>query len=153
MITSPPTRQNWKKNRCPHLWRCFFIVGFTWTNFDQHFAFVHLSIKEGNLFVCHVEISQSWCFPSHSRYNSKAFDEYKRTMGALKWFCNMQSYMLQKLLNIEQFCHWKFNKMKTKNFSAISVCSWHYLKMINDYDLWGDFLFLKPKLQEILNFG
>jgi hypothetical protein len=56
------------------------------------------------------------------------------TSAPWRWFCNMQTYMLQKLLNIEQFCHWKFNKMKTKFFSGISVCSWHYWKMINDYD-------------------
>jgi hypothetical protein len=72
MKTSPPTRQFFLKKTLVHTFEdVFLLVGFTWTNFDEHFAFVHLSIKEGNLFVCHVEISQSWCFPLHSRYHSK----------------------------------------------------------------------------------
>ncbi len=41
--------------------------------------------------------------------------------------------------------------MKTKIFSGISMCSWHYWKMINDYDFMEViFQYFGPKLQEIL---
>jgi hypothetical protein len=38
--------------------------------------------------------------------------------------------MVQELLNIEQFCHWKFNKVKTKNFEKIGASSWHCWKIL-----------------------
>jgi len=42
----------------------------------------------------------------------------------------MLKIMVQELLNIEQFCHWKFNKIKTKNFGEIGASSWHCWKIL-----------------------
>ncbi len=42
--------------------------------------------------------------------------------------------MVQELLNIEEFCQRKFNKIKTKIFNDIGAKSWSYWKALDDQD-------------------
>jgi hypothetical protein len=40
--------------------------------------------------------------------------------------------MVQELLNIEKFCHRKFNKIKTNFFIDIGAKFWSYWKALDD---------------------
>ncbi len=120
---------------------------------------IFISIYQGRLFVCHVEISQtivplahlvllkrphwihtavplhSWCYwknpieftlwcpctlgmtekppmslymvPLHNWYYWKALNEFTPVM--------------QELLNIEQYCHWRFQKFLKKNWKNLDM--------------------------------
>jgi hypothetical protein len=58
---------------------------------------------------------------------------------------------MQELLNIEQFCQKKFNKIK---INEIETNYWYCWKVLDEW--WflrgGDFIILSPKVVEILNF-
>jgi hypothetical protein len=55
--------------------------------------------------------------------------------------------MVQELLNIEQFCQRKLNKIKTKYFREIGASSWYYWKSLYKWDSqWQKIQFHKPSL-------
>jgi hypothetical protein len=58
--------------------------------------------------------------------------------------------MVQELLNIEQFCQRKFNKIKTKCFREIEANSWYCWKTLDEWDfLEVIFVMFRPKVGEI----
>jgi hypothetical protein len=85
-----------------------FLI-FNWANNTSHGLFI--------LFVCQVEISPITRPPNHilstigkpqmSRVHQVGFIMFKSTMS--------------ELLNVEQFYHWKFNKIKIKCFREIGA--------------------------------
>jgi len=81
-------------------------------NFTYEWAHKDPSIKEGCLFVCHIQISQTTMPSSHSSYSLGSPPWVRVHQGCLITF----KTKMQELMNIEQFCHWKFHKIKTENF-------------------------------------
>jgi hypothetical protein len=60
---------------------------------------------------------------------------------------------VEGLLNIQQFCQRKFNKITTRFFRDFAASSWYDWKALNKWDFLDVIYSFRFEMEKILNFG